>query len=283
LKRVLTADNLIGDLLMQTPTMRELKSQYPGDELFYHVPKTDTGVHVSGTHVLLDGNENLDGVFIGDEFTPGEEHTVIRMDSMKAYLWGVNNGKTLVEGFGHQAGVEINSLYYDYFLTDAEIERGEALAKELGKGRPIVVCARHSASCGSNDPNKNVANKCIPNHIWVGFAQWLSQQGYMPVAVGAARDERDIRYRHWWGEKCYGKPLRDVAALLHAAEKVVSIDTGIRHMTAAVGTDLFTISGTILLSYIRCIPMAGQTIFEEHRAPGNVTVESMIDGFSKIL
>src|SRR6202022_2537203 len=100
------------------------------------------------------------------------------------------------------------------------------MSKERGKRRPIVVVARHSASCTSNDPQVGTPNKCVPNYVWVEVAQWLCQQGFPPVASGSAREEKDIRYRHWGGEKLYGKPIREVAGMLVHAHAVLSIDTG---------------------------------------------------------
>src|ERR1051326_6934701 len=68
--RVVQNDQLIGDLLMTTPALRAVKKAFPDDNLFYHIPQKDPRFPTSGTHVLLEGNPNLDGVFVGDSFPP---------------------------------------------------------------------------------------------------------------------------------------------------------------------------------------------------------------------
>ena len=80
------------------------------------------------------------------------------------------------------------------------------------------------------------------------------------VAVGSSTEVDDNRYREWNGKKFYGQPLEDIVGLMRAATAVVSIDCGIRHLAAAVGANLFCISGAIPLHVIRCF-----TINEDQR------------------
>lgn len=284
MKRVLTSDNLIGDLLMQTPAIRQLKLSNPDDQILYHVPQKDQGTHVSGTHVLLKDNPYLDGVYVGDEFTPAEDDTVIKLDCMKAYLWGCANRKTIAHGFGQQVGVELDNIRYDYFVDPAEVAEQLRLMHDLAGGRPIVIIARHSASCASNDPKVVLPNKCVPNYVWVDVANWLASQGFTPVAVGSAKEEKDVRYRHWPGKRLYGRPIREVAAILSKVHAVLSIDTGIRHLAAAVGTNMYCISGTIPTQTIRCETVdQEQRIFEELCPIADVTAARIIDGAKRVL
>jgi len=284
MRRILTADNLIGDLLFQTPAIRQLKLSYPDDAVIYHVPQKDKGVHVSGTHVLFRDNPYLDGVFVGDAFTPAEDDTILTMDCMRAYLWACANKKTIPHGFAQQVGVELDNIRYDYFVDPVEVDAQLGLMHDLSEGRPIVIVARHSASCSSNDPKVVLPNKCVPNFIWVEVANWLLKAGYMPVAVGSAKEERDVRYRHWPGKKLYGRPIRDVAAIISKVDAVLAIDTGIRHLAAAVGTNMYCISGTIPISQIRCEPVQPeQKIFEALCPIVDVTAQLIIDGAKRVL
>jgi len=189
-----------------------------------------------------------------------------------------------IEGFGHAVGVPVTDLRYDYAMTDAERERGRALAQQYGGGAPVVVVARHSASCDSNDPTVGRANKCVANRHWHELSAWLDAQGYRCIAVGGAGDASDQRYAEWKGERAYGLPIRDVAGLLAASHAVLSVDTGIRHLAAAVGANLYCVSGVIPLSLIRCVPVrSGQRIHEVAIPIQEVDTRTLVAGASQVL
>jgi ADP-heptose:LPS heptosyltransferase len=79
-------------------------------------------------------------------------------------------------------------------------------------------------------------------------------------------------------------PIRDVAALLAASHAVLSVDTGIRHLAAAVGANLYCVSGAVPLSLIRCVPVrGGQRVHEAAIAVSDVDASILIDGASKVL
>jgi hypothetical protein len=79
-------------------------------------------------------------------------------------------------------------------------------------------------------------------------------------------------------------PIRDVAALLAAAHAVLTIDSGIRHLAAAVGANLYCVSGAVPLSLIRCVPVqSGQRVHEVEIAVADVDARILIDGASKVL
>lgn len=280
---LLYADNLLGDLLMQSPAIRALKKRDFETEVHYWVPREDTGIHVTGTEVLLAHNPDLTSVTVGTE-PEGPWDARVRMDCSAAFQWGTAHGKTIAEGFGALLGVDVPDLRYTYVLTEAERAAGELLAKELGGGKPVVLVARHSASCASNDPRIRVPNKCVPNRIWVEVAHWLRAQGTVPIAIGSAKEAKDIRYQPWPGPKLYGHPIREVAGLLAAGRATLSVDTGIRHLAAAVGANLFTISCAIPLSLIRCVATRpGQQVNEVFHPIQQVGSPLLIEGARRIL
>lgn len=280
---LLFADNLLGDLLMQTPAIRALKKRDSETEVHYWVPRADTGIHVTGTEVLLQGNPDLTSVTVGTK-PEGPWDAEIPMDCSAAFQWGHTHGKTIAEGFGSLLGVEVKGLQYTYVLTPEERAAGAALAQELGGGKPVVLVARHSASCASNDPRIRVPNKCVPNRIWVEVANWLLAQGTVPIAIGSPKEAKDIRYQPWPGPKLYGHPIREVAGLLAAGRAVLSVDTGIRHLAAAVGANLFTISCAIPLSLIRCVATRpGQQVNEIHHPIPQVGSPLLIEGARRVL
>lgn len=285
MRRVIKADSLIGDLLMLTPAIRQLAATAPDDQIAYWTPLKDKGAHVAGTSVILQNNPYLSRIFVGDTYEAEEGDEIIETNCMAAYLWGCANGKTISQGFGLQLGVEVEDLAYDYRSAIHEEIDAQELAEGLGGGRPIVIIARHSASCASNDPNVRVPNKCASNAVWVAVANWLLKEGYMPVAVGSEREARDIRYRHWpdAAARLYGRPLREVAALLAEAAGVLTIDTGIGHLAAAVGGNMYCISGAIPLTHIRCVPSYEGRVVEEFTPVAQVTPEQVIAGARRIL
>jgi ADP-heptose:LPS heptosyltransferase len=124
----------------------------------------------------------------------------------------------------------------------------------------------------------------VANEHWYDVSVWLARQGFRPLAVGSSAEARDERYAAWEGTRAYGLPIRDVAALLAASHAVLSIDTGIRHIAAAVGANLFCVSGAIPLSLIRCVPVrSGQRIHEIVGAVSDADPAILIEGASKIL
>lgn len=275
----LTSDQLIGDRIMETPAIRALKLSNPGGHIMYHSGTS------KGTGCLLEHNPYIDHLVIAEAVAGDPLPERICMDPAAAYAWGEANGRTLAEGYGSLLGVDITDIRYDYTITEAERSQAEADLDLLSPQRPVVFIARHSASCSSNDIRCNfVANKCVANRYWVQVADWLLKQGYMPVALGGPGDEADSRYREWPGKKLYGEPLREVAALLPLACAVLSVDTGIRHLAAATGANLYCLSGCIPLSLIRCEPVqAGQKIFEECVPLHLVNAGRLIKGAREVL
>jgi hypothetical protein len=278
----LYGDHLLGDALMQTPALRALKQAHPEASVQYlH------GLTKPGTHMLL-GNPHLDDLSLLREEVWAEQQARVpghhvRLDAMEAFQWAVPQGKLLLEGFAAKLGLTLPDYHYDYRITPEEERQGRAWVASLGK-RPVVVVARHSASCSSNDPRVGVANKCLPNRLWVQVARWLLKAGFTPVAVGSDKDYQDTRYREWPGQVAYGYPIRHLAAALPHCAGVLSVDTGIRHLAAATGAHLYCLSACIPLSLIRCFPLHGeQRIVEEYCPLPLASATRVIQGAEQIL
>lgn len=294
MKFLLYGDNLIGDSLMTTPAIRAWKRAHP-DAVLDMALGTDKGSrwlfehnpHIGTITEVPNVNEN--GVCRGLEaYVDGirsQYDRTLHLDCSQAFAWGVQHGKTIAEGFGPQLGVVVPNIAYELVLAPQAYAAGHALNAELGQGKPVVICARHSASCGSNDPSHRIANKCVANRIWLQVAAWLLDQGYQPVAVGSTADLADDRWQEWPGPKLYGHPLPEVAGLLAVVAGTLAVDTGIRHMAAAVGGHLFTLSGAIQLELIRCVPnpLHPAKIVEEYRPLPYWTARAIIAGAQKIL
>ena len=288
MKYGLFGSHLLGDALMQTPAIRALKSKRPEAALEYYHSRDRPGA------AMLEGNPYLDRLeqlavwprgprdYPLPRFVAGD--VLCPLDALRVYHWSVEHGKTMAEGFGHALGVTVTDLRYDYAMTDAERERGRALAREHGGGRPVVAVARHSVSCHSNAGDGSPANKCVANRHWHELSVWLDKQGFRALAIGSATEALDERYAAWEGARAYDLPIREVAGLLAASHAVLSIDTGVRHLAAAVGANLFCVSGAIPLSLIRCVPVqSGQRIHEVAIPVSDVDTRILIDGASKVL
>jgi len=274
----LQGENAIGDLLMQTPAIRALRERGPDAEIHYFHGEDRR------SHALLQGNPHLTQLHVGEAFSAADWDRYVYMDAWEALQWGLRERVSLVKGFGALLGVAVSDAKYDYCMTREEEVSGHALAQELGEGKPVVIIARHSASCSSNNPRIGIPNKCVSNTVWIRVTKWLLKEGFQPVAIGSREEESDPRYQEWPWKKLYGLPLREVAALLKAVNATLSVDTGIRHLAAAAGGNMYCISGAISLERISCIPIReGQQIFEEYRPLRDVTAEQIIAGAQRVL
>ncbi len=95
--------------------------------------------------------------------------------------------------------------------------------------RPYVVLGTHSVT---NLPTENGGLKEWGNDRWMELAKILSTEyGYDVIGVGS---ERDPRPESEYIRPLYGLPIRTVAALLEGAECVVTLESGLGHLCAAV-------------------------------------------------
>jgi len=288
MKYGLFGSHLLGDSLMQTPAIRALKSMRPEARIEYYHSADKPGA------AMLEGNPYLDRLEVlavwprersdhpFPRFVAGD--MLCPLDALQAYRWGESHGRTLAEGFGHALGVTVTDLRYDYAMTAEERERGRALVDKYGSGRPLVVVGRHSASCHSNAGDGTPANKSVPNRHWHELSAWLARKGFRALAIGSRSDARDEHYAAWEGPRAYDLPIRDVAALLAASHAVLTIDSGIRHLAAAVGANLYCVSGAVPLSLIRCVPVrSGQRIHEVAMRISDVDARILADGAAEVL
>jgi len=277
-KLVLVSPAKIGDTLIATPAIRAWRRAHSRGELTVCCPPA------SPAHDVLLGNPYIDSLRIAtaDEASalPGE-HVVLDPGVALDAAW--RNGRPFAWNFGRMLGVEIDSLRYDFAITELERREGEAACRELGLGRPVVVVARHSASCESNVPAIRRANKCIDNFYWALCAEELARRGYVPLAVGSEAELFDARYERWCGERCYGRPLRLIASICAQSAAVLTVDNGIRHLAAAAGANLFALSGEIPLAILACVPVRdGQRIVETFRRPDDVNVRTLPRGVREL-
>lgn len=258
-RRFIEADLLIGDTLMQTPALRQVKLQSPGVETIY-VTRPD-GLAAT----ILRGNPSIDR-FVSKESAhelrqPGDQW--VELSAWDALQYGIAHRASLLDGFAFQLGVTLDSHRLDLVLTPQERAAGSALRESFGPADGVIVCGRHSTTCGGNLGRHT--NKCFSNEIWCDVAEWLIGKGYVPLAVGAASERDDPRFADWPGPKAYGYPLRTIAALIADARATFCVDTGLRFIAAATGSDLACLSGEIPTWLVFAPPIRqDQKIVERH-------------------
>lgn len=275
-KRVFVfCDNLIGDFLMQSAGLRGLRVKYPDSQLIYCTPLDSVSLK------LVQNFPGVDKVMTGPMGKMLREKGDLWIDAhcTHAHSFAIRNGCNMTEAFTHLWDTPLDGVHYSLNIPQEYVDAARALVKERGWNSP-VICARHSSSCSSNDPRcEYVPNKCFANREWVKVASWLKVQGMTPVAVGSQRELEDARYEEWPGEKLYGEDIMLVAALQkECAELTISVDTGIRHLAAAVGCDLYTVSGVTAIEVVGCAPQPGtkQAIIERVIPPSLVRGEDLI-------
>lgn len=271
---VLASPAKIGDTLLATPAIRSWKRAHAGGRLTVVCPDDGPALQVLLHNRWVDAlvtAGDADGARL-----PGRHAT---LDPEAALGLAREHGRTFAWGYGRILGVEIDSPAYDYTITDDERAAALRVARDLGGGARVVIVARHSASCTSNDPSIGVANKTVGNAYWCQCAERLIAHGCVPVAIGAAAEADDERFRRWPGPRWYGGPIREVAALCAVAAGVLTLDNGIRHLAAAAGADVYALSTVLPLDLMACVPVRpGQRVHEEHVPLARVTARTLTRG-----
>lgn len=245
-KRIwIEGEHLLGDYLMQTPAIRGLRAKYRDTPIFYVTPEG------SVSRPLIVNNPDIHKVYtlaqcrvLADR---GDLH--FQGDAGQAFSVSRQTNCSMAEAWCRLWNVPYDGGWYSLNVP-------AACKDEFTIPAPFVVLGRHSRSCTSNDPKIRVANKCMPNTFWNMVARYLLERGITPVTVGALQDQSDPVYKDM-PEGCYplyGAQLMSVAGVLQRAAFTISVDTGIRHMAAAVGGNLLTLNSAIPLSIIRCEP-----------------------------
>jgi len=246
MKRIwIEGEQLLGDYLMQTPAIRGIRVKYPGIPICYVTPQD------MGSRPLIENTPEISRVFTtAQSRVMREKHDLVfHGGAGEAFSVAVGHHCSMAEAYCLMWNVPFDGGWYKINVPDQ--------FRDLPTIRsPFVVLGRHSRSCTSNDPKIGVPNKCVSNTFWIECAKLLISRGITPVAVGAQQDAEDPAY-FGLPEGCvllYGQPLMNIAGVLQRALFTISVDTGIRHMAAAVGGNLLTLNAAIPLEMIRCIP-----------------------------
>lgn len=124
------------------------------------------------------------------------------------------------------------------FLSEAELQRGRdllaAAAPDSGSGRPLAAVHPYAVH----------PNKAWPRESWFEVVRSLRDVGYEVAVIGAQQGEERRNFGTAQGMDLSGKTdLRESAAVLAAADVLVTNDSGPMHLATAVGTPVVGIFG----------------------------------------
>jgi len=132
-----------------------------------------------------------------------------------------------------------SDLTTEITLTEDELARGKSFCHRLSGGRARVVIYHPGAG---KVPNR------WPATLFARLADELS--GSIPASTVVTAGPMDdgpsgemVRALHTPHELIKNQPIREVASVLRYADLVVSNDTGIMHVAAAVGTPVLSLFG----------------------------------------
>jgi ADP-heptose:LPS heptosyltransferase len=175
----------------------------------------------------IDGASNPSGFF----FTHPRE---LDWRGLKDYHQVRRNMDIWPDGFSRESdlGIEIT-------LREDELARGKSLLQRLSHGAPRVIVYHPGAG---KLPNR------WPADLFARLADELSVSAPASTVItsGLMDDEPVGRMKealHTPCEVIKNQPIRDVASVIRFAELVVSNDTGIMHVAAAVGTPVLSLFG----------------------------------------
>ncbi len=280
MKRILIINvNWLGDVLLSTASIRAIKKAYPESYLACMVPSrcvevlkgnpyldevvvfdekaTHRGLiakinfikelkkkkfdivflfHRSFTRALIAFLANIPervgyyakkrGMLLTKKIIPPEEE----MHRLAYYL-------NIVESYG----VKSNGKYYEFFINDDDREYVDSQLKKLGVDRNDFVVVVN--------PGGNWQPKRWPKENFANLSDRLiSELGAKIIISGA---DKDITLANDISNLMKSKPiilagktnLKQLGALMEAADLVISADSGPMHIAAAMGTDLIALFG----------------------------------------
>ena len=227
-------NDLIGDALMQSPTLRTLKVLNPDMVIKYRCPKG------SVSEMIHSRNPFVDEVIPGDVAERADQE----LDCGTAMHLGNQHHMPMIEGFSMQIGFPLLNRDIVFELKPEDKTAGDKIFWDK-IGGPFVLIARHSASCSSHSAAAGFKpNKCFSNVYWLQIGEQLKSMGIEPVAIGGTKDLDEERFQEWPWTKLYGEKLEDVAGLLahDMCRGSITVDTGIRFIASAVGANFLVIS-----------------------------------------
>lgn len=228
--------NLIGDTLATTPAVRDWKRTHPKDPVWYatykHAPSMVLLKNPFIDRVKLDEDrDRVDSMRGYGNFT--KKHL---FDVQKAFAYGCRAGMHMSEAYGAMAGISITSRRPVLRLTDSErAEVGPIIPLS-----PYIVVCPHSVSSTVETKNRG-GNKLWGDDKWTKLFPILSEMGYLIVSLGGPKDPKFYPDDDSAVFEFHDLPVRLAAAVMEKAAYVVTIDSGMAHIAAALDKNVVEI------------------------------------------
>jgi heptosyltransferase I len=258
----------IGDTVLASALMRDIKDGIPGCELILFTSRANSGL--AG---LIDACDACQTIHIG---APLRAVNTIR--SAKAdWLIDISPWPRLTalyaaaSGAGRTVGFKTEGQFRHYAFDFPVRHRNDRhqlcnlqdLLRPLGiaaKKMPCINAPRRSISNLASTPfivfhawpgGYRAEYKRWPEAYWIELGRRISEEGYSVVLTGAAADatpsgalarglaHMKVEVHNYSG----GLTLQETASVLAASAAVISVDTGILHIAAALGVPTVGLHG----------------------------------------
>jgi len=280
----------LGDVVMTTPLLRQLRLQLPQARIDYLVG------HAS--RAVIEGNPHLDSVRTFDESILfgarmsrlGEIVTLLRgydivfvLDKHWIFGWlarlagvprRIGFRRRAVEGWPHTAIVPYGLLRHeiDCYLDLLEaaqlaVDR-EDRALELPPAEPFALAQPYVVAINSGGSNPGEASEVrkLPAPLFAQVVETLAARRTV-VFLGSAQEHASyeaLARRHGGHNLCGATSLRQAWDVLGRADAVCTTDTGLMHMAGAVSRSVVAVFGPTHPQR-KCPPGARWVWHDEHQ------------------
>ncbi|XZG70628.1 glycosyltransferase family 9 protein [Chitinibacteraceae bacterium HSL-7] len=260
-KRVLVAHHLLlGDTLMLTPLLAQLRQRYPAAEIVMTCPVAVAplyATHPYGVTVLPFAPKRADTVRAIVQSGP-YDLALVPGDTRHAWLALAAGSRWIVAHDGDKPAWKDWPVDEALAYPDVPTAWGDIAAQLAGADGSLRYraadwqappCTPFEAPSGRYAVlhlGASTPLKHWPSERWLALADWLAAQGVTPVWSGGpgesalvAEVDPDCRFRSYAG----ALDLPQMWQLLAGAEVLVCPDTGVAHLGRVVGTPTVTLFG----------------------------------------
>ena len=283
MKAVFLSLNALGDTLCTTPALRAFRRANPDATIVYVVqsapfcrvldnnPDIDLllyseDLYYRGLPKPEDTNRWLNGLPIDLR----EQAMLYRLDLKLVCLSNDIFERHISQAFAKLIEVEIECTRPLIFLNEHDRRGASVFAR-----RPYVVFSMHSVS-NSERPDGRGRKKDWPIEHWQELARRIHGLDHFDIyLIGAERDQ-------WQpipeARRLYGLPIRTVAALLERAACVVTLESGIGHLCAAVDAPMIQIYSNMMpIGWAK--PADGTRARSFYGDPFDLSVDTVYEAF----
>lgn len=196
----------------------------------------------------------------------------IKLEAGQALNHALSTGQHYAYGFAAQLGVSIDNPApdCDFYEWPDQYNYTHLLPSMLNtislSTKPTLLIFPESSSCSSTSGLP--ANKMLPWYVWRNFYQ-LAEPHYRIWFITPAKNQNLDGLPH-----LFGFDIQEIAFLLRAATKVLTVDNGIGHLSAAVGANCYLVGGCVPIPWIFTGPQ--HKTLDCKGQPHTVTVQHLL-------